>query len=135
MIVLAAIDPLVGIFGAIVALGGPLVTYLVAARKLSGRIGSSDATELWQESRSIRDWSKAQIEMLTARIAAVEEQNATLASANADLVGQIRDLSELLGAARKEIVDLTGELRTANQRIRELSAELAIEKARPHAGR
>lgn len=127
---LAAIDPLVGIGGLVVALGGPLVTYLIAARRLSGKIGSSDATELWQESRSIRDWSKAQIEMLTARIAAVEQQNATLASANADLVGQIRDLSQLLGAARKEIVDLTSALRVANDRIAGLVAELAIEKAR-----
>lgn len=132
---IAAIDPLVGIGAAILALGAPLASYLVAARKLSGKIGSSDASELWLESRSMREWSKAQIEALTARIAAVEQQNATLASANADLVGQIRDLSELLGAARKEIVDLTGELQTSNQRIRELSAELAIEKARPHAGR
>lgn len=127
---LAAIDPLVGIGGVLVALVGPLATYLIAARKLSGKIDSSDATELWQESRSIRDWSKAQIEMLTARIAAVEQQNATLASANADLVGQIRDLSQLLGAARKEIVDLTSALRVANDRIAGLVAELAIEKAR-----
>lgn len=125
---LAAIDPLIGIAGAVVALGGPLGAYLIAARRLSGRIGASDATELWQESRSIRDWSKAQIDALTARVAAVEQQNATLAGANADLVQQIRDLSELLGAARTEIVDLTTQLRAANQRIAELVDELAIEK-------
>lgn len=128
ILILAAIDPLVGIAGVVVAFGGPLATYLIAARRLSGKINSSDATELWQESRSIRDWSKAQIDMLTARIAAVEQQNATLASANADLVTQIRDLSQLLGAARKEIVDLTGALHAANHRIGDLVIELAIAK-------
>lgn len=121
-------DPIIGVIA--VAIVGPLGTYLVAARRLSGKIGSSEASELWQESRSMRDWSQAQIELLTARIAAVERQNATLSDANAALVGQLRDLSELLGAARKEIVDLTAELRSANGRIAELVAELAIEKGR-----
>lgn len=125
---MAALDPILGVIA--VAIIGPLGTYLIAARRLSGKIGSSEASELWQESRSMRDWSQAQIESLTARIAAVERQNATLSDANAALVKQIRDLSELLGAARKEIVDLTDELRSANRRIADLVAELAIEKAR-----
>lgn len=122
---IAAMDPIVGVI--LVAIVGPLGTYLVAARKLSGKIGSSDASELWQESRSIRDWSQTQIATLTARVAAVEQQNAELANANSGLIQQIRDLSDLLVAARKELVaarkeiaDLTTELRAANARVAEL---------------
>lgn len=118
---IAAIDPLIGIVA--VAIVGPLGTYLIAARKLSGKIGSSDASELWQESRSMRAWSTDQITTLTARIAKVEQQNADLSSSNTNLVQQIRDLSELLGAARKEIVDLTKELRSANERVAQLEQE------------
>lgn len=52
----------------ILALAGTLVTavggYLVAARRFSGKIGSSEAADLWKESASIREWSKARIESL-----------------------------------------------------------------------
>lgn len=64
---LAAVESpwLVAVIGAFVL---PLVTYLVAARRFSGRIESSEAADLWEESRSIRDWSQAHIKELREEI-------------------------------------------------------------------
>ncbi len=89
-ITLATIDPIVGII--IVAIVGPLGTYIAAARKMSGKIGTSEAQQLWDESRSIREWSEKRIEAcdkeiselretlrkVLARLHNVEEQNARL---------------------------------------------------------
>jgi len=57
---LAAIDPIFGIV--IAALVGPIGAYLVAVRQMSGKIGSSQATDLWKESAAIRDWATARID-------------------------------------------------------------------------
>jgi hypothetical protein len=54
--VLAAIDPAVTI-AVLAAAIGPIGAYLVAARRLSGKINNSDAEQLWAESKAIRDWS------------------------------------------------------------------------------
>lgn len=62
----------VALIAAIVALGGPVVAYLIAAKQLSGRIKNSDATELWAESRSIREWSSGRIKELTEHIERLE---------------------------------------------------------------
>lgn len=44
----------VAVLGVLAALVGALGTYLVAARRLSGKITTSAASELWEESRAIR---------------------------------------------------------------------------------
>lgn len=56
------------------AIAAPLGAYLVAARRFSGRIESSDAKELWEESRSIRDWSQDRIKELTREVAQLREE-------------------------------------------------------------
>lgn len=64
---------------------GPLVAYVTAARKLSGKVATSDASELWKESAAMRDDYRAQlavlnkvIEGLRARLAALEADNRSL---------------------------------------------------------
>lgn len=81
-----------GLAAVLIALLAPLATYLVAVRQLSGRIKDSDATQLWEESRSIRDWSAAritelleQIHQLEHRVDELETTNRTLAQENARL--------------------------------------------------
>jgi hypothetical protein len=81
--VFAAVDP--GYVAVAVALLGPLGAYLVAARQMSGKIKNSEASELWAESRSIRDWSSARIkechehiDELEKRIDELEEENRKL---------------------------------------------------------
>jgi chromosome segregation ATPase len=125
---LAAVDPIVGII--VVAVAGPLVTYLVAVRRLSGKVGSSDASELWAESRSIREWSKDRIAELNTlvgrlegRVGVVENQNLALARENENLVQQIRGLSDTITELRAEIVALTAELQKSHERVAELEDE------------
>lgn len=95
----------------IVAAIGPLLSYLAAARKLSGRIRDTDATELWAESRSIREWSTARVKDLQDHIEELEERMSELEGTNLKLANEHR-------IALKEI----GRLRSLNE---ELDAELS----------
>lgn len=79
----------------------PLGAYLVAARQFSGKIKTSDASDLWEESRSIRNWSQGRINELTElvdklekRIKTVEETNDTLVLENAHLLQQVDRLKK-----------------------------------------
>lgn len=83
MTVIGAIDP--AFIALLIALVGPAGAYLVAVRQLSGKIKNSDASELWEESRSIREWSTARnkelsdhIEKLETRVDELEEENRKL---------------------------------------------------------
>lgn len=78
----------------IAAVAGPLGGFLFAARKLSGKIKTSDAEDLWKESRSMRDTLNATIDRLERRIAFLEESNLRLRSENWDLVKQVSKLKE-----------------------------------------
>jgi len=71
-IVLATIDPIIGVV--VVGLVGPLGAYLVAAHKMSGKIATTEAAQLWEESRAIREWSAARIDKCDEEIARLTEQ-------------------------------------------------------------
>lgn len=88
---IAQIDPVVGTI--VGALAAALVTYLVAARNLSGKIKNSDAAQLWAESSDIRKWSTERVKELSDdldalkdRMSELEKQNGELASENRKLV-------------------------------------------------
>lgn len=84
--VLGAFDP--GLAAILVALLAPLASYLVAVRQLSGRIKNSDASELWEESRSIREWSAARITELLDHIHLLENRVEELESINRALADE-----------------------------------------------
>jgi chromosome segregation ATPase len=124
----ATIDPVLGVL--VAAFISALGAYLIAARRFSGKIGSSDAAELWLESRSIRDWSSARIlelnqlvGKLEGRVDVVEEQNTSLGRENTDLMQRITDLSATITELRAEIVALTSELKQSRERVSELEDE------------
>lgn len=74
----------------IAALAGPVVAYLVAARRFSGKIQTTEATDLWEESRSIREWSRERMNELEAKNTALEKRIKHLEDENADLRGRLR---------------------------------------------
>lgn len=78
---------------------GSLGAYLVAARQFSGRIDQSEATDLWEESRSIRDWSAKRIAELEHRVDILESNNERLIQKNVGLMAE-------LASANKRIVEL-----------------------------
>ena len=67
---------------AALALGGPLLAYLLAARKTSGRIRSSDASELWEESAAIRRECAERVRVLETRVKELEGINMQLQTEN-----------------------------------------------------
>lgn len=96
--VLGAIEP--GVVAVLVALLGPLATYLVAVRQLSGRIKNSDAHELWEESRSIREWSALRMTELNAHIFKLEQRVEELETTNRALTEENLHLAGLLEIER-----------------------------------
>ena len=64
---------------------GALVTYLVAARRLSGKIASSEAKDLWEEAGKIRDWAYTEIDSLRKRLEAAERAHESCLKENAEL--------------------------------------------------
>lgn len=113
--VIAAIDPAMG--GIIVAIISSLVTYLIAARNLSGKIKNSDASQLWAESRSIREWSMervkeldAHIDRLEQRVIEVEKRNTALAEENRKLQREIYDLRNTINEMQTQNTTLTNLL-------------------------
>lgn len=85
--------------GVLTALITSLGAYLLTARKMSGRITTSSATELWAEAGAIREDYRDQLEKanarvagLEARVAACEDLKDELTQKIAGLEGQIVDL-------------------------------------------
>lgn len=99
----------------IAAILGPIGAYVVAARKMSGKIGTSDADQLWAESKAIRDWS-------TNRLEAQENEIRDLRSALSDLTSRCSRLEN-------ENASLKDELGKAYTRIAELENRLGIKEA------
>ena len=84
---IAAVDPF---FGVILAAGiGAIGAYLAAAHRMSGKIASTEAHDLWEESRSIREWA-------TARVDKCDEEIVRLNKLLDDAKARIKRLEELL---------------------------------------
>ena len=97
----------------IIALVAPVGAYLLAARKMSGKIGTSDAAQLWKESASIRDDYRTQLLQaneraisLEIRMAKAEEANSLLVRENYELRHKIEDLEAIVTAQAATIVRL-----------------------------
>lgn len=70
----------------LIAMVAPLGAYLLAARRMSGKVDTSTATELWSEARAIRSDYREQLGMAADRTRQLEERVAKLEGQNNDLV-------------------------------------------------
>lgn len=83
-------DPIIiGLVASLIAAAG---TYFIAARQFSGKIETSDAAQLWAESRSIRDWSTKRLEELNQLVARLEVQLGTVRTENRALHQRVAEL-------------------------------------------
>lgn len=112
------------------AVVGPLVAYMTAARKLSGRIGTSEASQLWAESKVLRDDYREQLDATNRRQAKLEERVAQLEAANTELAKEniklklealeaertIDDLRERVEALEVENTQLKEHIRALEER-------------------
>lgn len=101
---LAAFDPIIGVV--IAALIGPLGAYLLAARRMSGKIETSEATQLWAESKAIRDWSREQLEAANREIQELRERLDRVWQRVRELETENNNLRQQLTTAQNEIVEL-----------------------------
>lgn len=97
----------------VAALGAPLATYLVAARRLSGKIGNSEATQLWEESRNIRKEYAARITELNRlvrecqrRVERLETNNYELERENEELRRRVEALTQENSVLRRRVTEL-----------------------------
>jgi uncharacterized coiled-coil DUF342 family protein len=121
-------DPVVGVI--LAAVVGPMGAYIVAARKMSGQIKDSEATELWAESRSIREWSTSRVKELDdhvneleLRLTELEIKNGELASENRRLVREAVEAQVTIQEQRARIETLITDLDAARQLINRLQWE------------
>jgi regulator of replication initiation timing len=113
---------------------GPLVAYIVAARKLSGKVATSEATDLWEESRSIREDYADRIKVLNevvkrceGRIDELEERNDKLYLENGNLKRILEEHEATIAELRQVVHRLSDEndrLRLDNTALRKRVTEL-----------
>jgi hypothetical protein len=81
---------------AAVAFGG-LATWLAARRRASGKIGTSDAADLWSESRAIRDLLATQLEKVEQqRDRLIESQAGQVLPALGGLSASLSDIAQAI---------------------------------------
>lgn len=90
---------ILGLISALVAVATALGSYIVIRRKSSGKIATSDASDLWAESQSIRKELRDRVAVLEAKIVELE-------------TAREKD--------RQQIADLRAEVNVLNARIKEL---------------
>lgn len=95
--IFSVIDPFIGVV--IAAILGPIGAYVVAARKMSGKIATTEAAQLWEESRAIREWSAKRME-------ACDAECSNLRNALTEALGRIKTLEDQLENAHEHILDL-----------------------------
>lgn len=122
------------VFAFIAAIAGSLGAYLAATRKLSGKIGTSDADKLWDASEKMREEYRERLnssERRTAevesRVAELERKNSDLAKENVELHRETHDQEETIRRLRHRVAAL-------EEQVHDLHAELAAKGVVPDAG-
>lgn len=108
----------IGIILAIIAaISAPIIAYLGAARKLSGKINTSEAGELWNEASNLRREYKTEIGELRGLITILK-----------DRVEEVESKNEVLhlenGELRNEVLRLRSENLQLKNRVLELEDRL-----------
>lgn len=100
----------------VAAVIGPLVAYMTAARKLSGRVGTSEASQLWAESKVLRDDYRERLTatdlrqaQLEARVSMLEGLNNELARDNLRLTFEGQKAEQTIGELRARVDALERE--------------------------
>jgi len=112
-------DPV--LLGVVLAAFAGAFTYLGIVRKLSGRIQTTEAAQLWAEADRMRQEYREEIARLQAvvdryekRLVEVEQRNTKLAKENYGLTEKVKECEATISALRSEISDLSLD----NQRVR-----------------
>jgi chromosome segregation ATPase len=116
------VNVLVGIGSAFIAALG---AYFAASRRLSGKIGTSEAAQLWSESQAMRADYRSQIATANERTLSLEHRVANLERDNNALVRENLELGAKVREYEQTIAELRGQLETSKEEIAELRACVA----------
>jgi predicted RNase H-like nuclease (RuvC/YqgF family) len=111
-----------------VAVVGPLATYFTIVRRMSGKIGTSEASELWKESNSMREDYRSQISQAAGRTLALEERVAKLEERNNELRDENSQLRSQVTELKATIAGLEKRLASMQDKLDRKEAELEKEK-------
>jgi DNA repair ATPase RecN len=111
------------------ALLAPLLSYLGVVRKLSGKVKTTDASQLWQAAKEMREELAARNEALNRKVDQCNQRIDRLET-NADRLDEINDelrsknkaLEDLVRAHEATITHLTAENEALTRRVAELEA-------------
>lgn len=107
-----------GVIAIVAATVGPLLGYIAATRKLSGKIETSEAESLWAESAAIRSDYRERIKELEERLDRIEGSNVELKRENDELKIRNRDLGQTCERLRKERDAARAEIEVLKRTIR-----------------
>ena len=122
VVLLSAIDPTLGVL--VAGLASAVGAYLVAARKMSGAVRSSDAEQLWAESRSIREWSSDRITDLSTQIAHLEGRIQAMEAKNRELMNERDGLLETIDELRHNYIECRAEATALHAQLEDALAQL-----------
>lgn len=88
------------------AIASPLVSFLVAARRMSGKISTTSADELWDEARDIRADYRAQVQTCRSELADARQETATARQENARLRNELADSRQEVAALKNQVTEL-----------------------------
>jgi hypothetical protein len=94
----------------IAATVGPLLAYIAATRKLSGKIATSEAADLWAESGKIREDYRNRLGHADLRAAALEERVARLEHRNSELARENFDQARRIDTLERENAALKAQI-------------------------
>lgn len=112
----------------VVAVIAPLGTYLIAARRFSGKINTTEAQELWKESGKIREWSQQRIDAQDIKIAKLETRIDGLFREKAVLTQEVITLRQTIGEQERTIKDCGIQLEKAAARVAQLEGTVNGER-------
>lgn len=115
------------LLGIVTVLLAPAAAYLTVVRRLSGKIGTTEASRLWDASEEMRKEYREEIERLQGVIDRMEKRIDDVESVNAELRTKNGDLHRMIELHEQTIADLRAqvqELRSRNRVVEEENVDL-----------
>jgi predicted RNase H-like nuclease (RuvC/YqgF family) len=103
--------------GVVSALISPLIAYVVATRRLSGKVNTSEASELWKESSSIREDYRERLRYSDESIRRLEGRVQNLEASNDELLAENRQLRLRVDELQKENTELHAQINGIKRKV------------------
>lgn len=109
-----------GVLAALTAISASLVTWLVARRRTSGRVDTTEASTLWQEGAAMRAELRDETVSLRAEMVRMRDEAVVLRSEASTLRGEASSLRDEMAALRAESALLREETIRLNVEVAQL---------------